>query len=97
MDPLTNATAATTPIARRAESADAPQRGRQAAQLADGDRVELSVRAREERPVRRELVDRVKGEIADGTYLTRQKLHTAIDRFVAQLRSSRTTPMTQAG
>lgn len=55
------------------------------------DQVELSDRARllsqlrETPEIRSELVDRVRAEIADGTYLTADKLDRAADNFINDL------------
>jgi hypothetical protein len=50
----------------------------------EADRVEVSREAREARtePVRRDLVDRVRRELAEGTYENDEKLNLAIDNFI---------------
>jgi anti-sigma28 factor (negative regulator of flagellin synthesis) len=53
-----------------------------------GDAVELSSAAKaglapeENAPIRVELVERVRKEIADGTYMTEDKLSKALDRLI---------------
>ncbi|MCH8805394.1 MAG: flagellar biosynthesis anti-sigma factor FlgM [Planctomycetes bacterium] len=52
------------------------------------DRIELSEAARnfeDQRSgrIREALVERVRGQIADGTYLTPEKINSAIDRLIA--------------
>lgn len=57
----------------------------------EGDQVEVSFMAtyiaklRELPPMRQELIDRVKGEIARGTYDTDDKLVHAMDEIIADL------------
>ena len=54
----------------------------------DADRVEVSREAREAGPrsdvVRRDLVDRVRREIAAGTYETDEKLNLAVDAMIVK-------------
>lgn len=54
---------------------------------ADDDRVELSEAARNFEDhrsgrIREALVERARGQIADGTYLTPEKINSAIDRLI---------------
>jgi len=51
------------------------------------DRVEVSTEGRlqVEGPVRSELVARVRAAIADGTYLTAEKIDVAVDRLSKEL------------
>ncbi|MBL1216403.1 MAG: hypothetical protein D8M59_02790 [Planctomycetes bacterium] len=56
------------------------------------DRVELSLEARmlrvltEGDPVRRDLVDRVKEQIASGEYMNKEKLDIAVERMIEDVR-----------
>lgn len=82
IDALNNAATASRTIAGRAGPAGSPPSG--AAVRAESDAVELSGAASEhvgtaERPVRTNLVQRIRAEIAAGTYLTDEKLDAAID------------------
>ena len=57
------------------------------------DRVELSEAARNFEDhrsgrIREALIERVRGQIADGTYLTPEKINTAIDRLIEDMRGS---------
>lgn len=66
---------------------------RSADSIRSADRVEISQLARElaeqdrgEAPIRQDLVDRVRAEIAAGTYDTPERLNGAIDGLVDDLR-----------
>lgn len=51
---------------------------------AGGDRVELTPKARAEmaeKPIRSELVSEIRQQIADGTYLTDEKLDAVVERL----------------
>ena len=58
---------------------------------ASGDRVEISpaaeaaIRATEAGDIRVDLVNRVRSEIADGTYETPEKLDAALDRMLDEI------------
>ena len=89
--------ASSTTFARPASAPDAdqivrPGEDRAAAPRREGDRVELSNRARiiaqlRDLPaVRTEVVDRVRGEITAGRYITDDRVDLAIDALVEELR-----------
>jgi hypothetical protein len=48
-------------------------------------RVPADLSAADDRPIRRELVERVRREIADGSYETSEKLDIALDRLMWRL------------
>ena len=75
------------PAAREVGNERTPAEEKQAG---SADAVELSSTAREQlngdtQGIRSELVERVRGEIAQGEYLTDEKLDSAIDRLTAAL------------
>lgn len=73
-----------TPVGR-AEPSARPVRTPDIAVRRDADRVEVSREARDPARgdgVRRDLVDRVRREIADGTYETPDKLELATDKMI---------------
>lgn len=75
----------TLPLTGRTEPRESQVRPPATGKSTGGDRVELSEAGREQLgPIRMELVQRIRSEIAAGTYLTEQKLNTAIDRMVEQ-------------
>ncbi len=69
-----------------------PESGREAARAYERtDAVELSPMAREhlersgEQSIREDLVERVRAEIAAGTYLTDDKIDAVVDRLLAKV------------
>ncbi len=71
--------------------AAAPYRPLDASPVRTADKVELSRAAQflsrlvGDNPVRQDLVDRVKQQIADGTYLTSDKMDAALDELMTDL------------
>ena len=75
--------AATDRPAQGADQVDISPEAQEAARLAEA--AELRAAERSEAPVRTELVDRIKAEIADGTYETEEKIDSALDRLLDEL------------
>lgn len=68
--------------ANRSHAASAPQRDADVIDFSEAAKSELS---REHQPIRTDLVNRVKAEIAAGTYESEDKLNTAIDRMWSEV------------